>query len=35
MALQKVVTPTYELKVPYTRQKVKYRPLLVKEEKTL
>ena len=35
MALPKVVTPTYELKVPSTGQKVKYRPFLVKEEKTL
>ena len=35
MALPKVVTPTYELKIPSTGQKVKYRPFLVKEEKTL
>ena len=35
MALPKVVTPTYELKIPSTGEKVKYRPFLVKEEKTL
>jgi len=35
MALPKVKTPTYELKIPSTGQKVKYRPFLVKEEKIL
>ena len=35
MALPKVETPTYELKIPSTGQKVKFRPFLVKEEKTL
>jgi hypothetical protein len=35
MALPKVASPTYELKIPSTGQKVKYRPFLVKEEKTL
>ena len=35
MALPKVATPTYELKIPSTGQKVKYRPFLVKEEKAL
>ena len=35
MALPKVNTPTYELKIPSTGQKVKYRPFLVKEEKLL
>ena len=35
MALPKVVPPTYELKIPSTGQKFKYRPFLVKEEKTL
>jgi len=35
MALPRVATPTYELKIPSTGQKVKYRPFLVKEEKTL
>ena len=35
MALPKVVTPTYELNIPSTGEKYKYRPFLVKEEKTL
>ena len=35
MALPKVNTPTYELKIPSTGKKVKYRPFLVKEEKLL
>ena len=35
MALPKLSTPTYELKIPSTGQKVKYRPFLVKEEKIL
>ena len=35
MALPKITTPTYELKIPSTGQKVKYRPFLVKEEKIL
>ena len=35
MALPKVNTPTYELVVPSTDEKVKYRPFLVKEEKIL
>ena len=35
MALPRVASPTYELTVPSTGQKVKYRPFLVKEEKTL
>ena len=35
MALPRVNTPTYELKIPSTGQKVKYRPFLVKEEKIL
>ena len=35
MALPRVASPTYELKIPSTGQKVKYRPFLVKEEKTL
>jgi len=35
MALPKVNTPTYELKIPSTGEKIKYRPFLVKEEKTL
>ena len=35
MALPIVSTPTYELTVPSTGEKVSYRPFLVKEEKTL
>jgi len=35
MALPKLTTPTYELEVPSTDEKVKYRPFLVKEEKIL
>lgn len=35
MALPKVSTPTYELEIPSTKKKVKYRPFLVKEEKVL
>jgi len=35
MALPVIKTPTYELVVPSTKQKVKYRPFLVKEEKAL
>ena len=35
MALPKVSTPTYELTIPSTGEKVSYRPFLVKEEKTL
>jgi len=35
MALPQVSTPTYELAVPSTDKKLKYRPFLVKEEKIL
>jgi len=35
MALPKLNTPTYELEVPSTDDKIKYRPFLVKEEKIL
>ena len=35
MPLQKISTPTYELVLPSTGKKVKYRPFLVKEEKIL
>ena len=35
MPLPKIATPTYELVLPSTEQKVKYRPFLVKEEKLL
>jgi hypothetical protein len=35
MPLPKIATPTYELVMPSTKQTVKYRPFLVKEEKLL
>ncbi len=35
MALPIINTPTYELEVPSTDEKIKYRPFLVKEEKIL
>ena len=35
MALPKLDTPTYELEQPSTGEKIKYRPFLVKEQKTL
>jgi len=35
MALPRLNTPTYELEVPSTDEKIKYRPFLVKEEKIL
>ena len=35
MALPKLNVPTYELVVPSTDKKIKYRPFLVKEEKVL
>ena len=35
MPLPKIATPTYELELPSTRQSIKYRPFLVKEEKVL
>jgi hypothetical protein len=35
MTLPVILTPTYELIVPSTKQKVKYRPFLVKEQKAL
>jgi len=35
MALPKIDVPTYELVVPSTDEKIKYRPFLVKEEKLL
>jgi len=35
MPLPRIVTPTYELVLPSTEKKVKYRPFLVKEEKVL
>jgi hypothetical protein len=35
MALPILTTPTYELEVPSTDEKIKYRPFLVREEKIL
>ena len=35
MALPKLNTPTYELVLPSTGEKVKYRPFLVKEQKNI
>ena len=35
MALPKIQTMTYELELPSTAEKVKYRPFLVKEQKIL
>jgi hypothetical protein len=35
MPLPKIATPTYELELPSTGQRIQYRPFLVKEEKLL
>ena len=35
MPLPKINTPIYELELPSTGKKIKYRPFLVKEEKIL
>ena len=35
MALPKLTTPTYELDLPSTGEKIKFRPFLVKEQKLL
>jgi len=35
MALPKLETPTYKMKVPSTSEEIKFRPFLVKEEKIL
>ena len=35
MVLPKLTTPTYELEVPSSDEKIQYRPFLVKEEKVL
>ena len=35
MSLPKLNAPTYEMEVPSTKEKVKYRPFLVKEQKML
>ena len=35
MPLPSIETPAYELKLPSSNKKIKYRPFLVKEEKIL
>ena len=35
MPLPKINTPTYDLTLPSTGKKIKYRPFVVKEEKIL
>ena len=35
MPLPTIETPTYELKLPSSNKKIRYRPFLVKEEKVL
>ena len=35
MPLPKIATPTYELVIPSSKKKIKFRPFLVKEEKIL
>ena len=35
MALPKIDVPTYELELPVSKQKIKYRPFLVKEQRNL
>ena len=35
MPLPKIATPSYEMVIPSTKKKIKYRPFLVKEEKIL
>ena len=35
MPLPKISTPTYELELPSNKQKIHYRPFLVREEKLL
>ena len=35
MPLPKIATPSYELEIPSSKKKIKYRPFLVKEEKIL
>ena len=35
MPLPTITTPTYELNLPSTGKKIKYRPFLVKEEKVM
>ena len=35
MTLPQLTTPTFELEIPSTKEKIRYRPFLVKEEKVL
>lgn len=35
MPLPKIATPSYDIELPSTKQEIKYRPFLVKEEKVL
>ena len=35
MPLPQISTPTYELTIPSSKKKIKYRPFLVREEKIL
>ena len=35
MALPRIDQPTYELTLPSTKERIRYRPFLVKEEKLL
>ena len=35
MALPKIDVPTYEIELPLSKKKLKYRPFLVKEQKNL
>ena len=35
MTLPKLITPEFSMKIPSTKQEIKYRPFLVKEEKVL
>jgi hypothetical protein len=35
MALPKLDVPTYEIELPVSKKKIKYRPFLVKEQKNL
>jgi hypothetical protein len=35
MSLPTINTPTYELELPSSKETIKYRPFLVKEEKLL
>ena len=35
MALPKLDVPTYEIELPLSKKKIKYRPFLVKEQRNL